>query len=73
MKGLRFNPSHRKFAILVANTGRFLVVFGLILAEKEKAFIYGAAAIAVVSLILTMGYYRQISQKEEGAQRVPSG
>ena len=73
LKGLRFNPSHRKFAIIVANLGRFLVVFGLILAKKEQTIIIGAAAIASILFVITVGYYRQYSKAETSqAQRVSS-
>ena len=50
--------NHRKFAVLVTNSGRFLVVFGLILAEKEKYLIYGSAAIAAVLLVATIKYLK---------------
>ena len=31
LQGIKFNPAHRKFAVLVTNTGRFLAFFGLII------------------------------------------
>ena len=54
IKGERFNATHRKFAILVTNSGRFLVVFGLILAQKEQYLIVGSAAISLVLLVATI-------------------
>ena len=64
--------NHRKFAVLVTNSGRFLVVFGLILAEKEKYLIYGAAAIAAVLLVATIKYLKEMSALPSKAEKVPS-
>ena len=64
--------NHRKFAVIVTNSGRFLVVFGLILAEKEKYLIYGAAAIAAVLLVATIKYLKELSAAPSKAGKVPS-
>ena len=61
IKGERFNATHRKFAILVTNSGRFLVVFGLILAQKEQYLIVGSAAISLVLLVATIKYLIDLS------------
>lgn len=36
MKGINFNPGHRKFAVLVSNFARLLGFFGLLLAGEER-------------------------------------
>ena len=69
LKGMRFNPSHRKFAIIVADLGRILVVFGFILAGAEQYIIMGSGAIASVLIIITIGYYKQLSKATHPSEK----
>lgn len=32
LQGIKFNPAHRKFAVVVTNMGRFIAFFGLVIA-----------------------------------------
>ena len=66
LKGVNFSPSHRKLAFIVANQGRFLVVFGMILAKKELYLTIGAATLTGLLFLATIKYYFELQKKLEG-------
>lgn len=51
LKGINYNPQHRKFAVVVSNFARILGLFGLILAGEEKNTILLVGAIDALLLV----------------------
>lgn len=54
LQGIKYDPAHRKFAVVVTNMGRFIAVFGLVIAGAEEMYVYGSGALAVVLLIASV-------------------
>lgn len=50
LTGARFSPAHRKFAVLVTNSGRFITVFGMVLSKVDQNYIIGATVVALLLL-----------------------
>ena len=51
LKGIKYNPTHRKLGFYVSNFGRILAVFGFVIANAEPWIIATSGAITVFLLI----------------------
>ncbi len=47
LKGIKYNPTHRKLGYVVSNLGRFIAVGGQIIAKADKTLLYASVAITV--------------------------
>lgn len=66
LKGISYNPIHRKFGVVVSSLGKFLAVGGMIIAGWSQEIIIAGSFLAVLMTIF--GIYKHFVPQKTSSQ-----